>query len=98
MRAFEANQFVLSIALKKDKIERYDTYPFCLPIIKSLKEIKLHPAVTFIVGENGSGKSTLLEAWPFHWDLTRKAVPKTLTLIPALHIRPYMNTCAWQKA
>lgn len=62
MKGFEANQFVLSIALKKDKIESFENYPFCLPIIKNLGEIKLHPAVTYIVGENGSGKSTLLEA------------------------------------
>lgn len=62
MKAFETNQFVLSIGLKKDKIESYEEYPFCLPIVKNLKEIKLHEAVTYIVGENGSGKSTLLEA------------------------------------
>lgn len=62
MKAIEANHFVLSIGLKKDKIENYEKYPFCLPIVKNLKEINLHEAVTFIVGENGSGKSTLLEA------------------------------------
>jgi predicted ATPase len=62
MKAFEANHFVLSIGLKKDKIENYEKYPFCLPIVKNLKEINLHEAVTFIVGENGSGKSTFLEA------------------------------------
>lgn len=61
MKAFEANQFILSISLKKDKIENVENYPFYLPIIKNLGEIKLHPAVTYIVGENGSGKSTLLE-------------------------------------
>jgi predicted ATPase len=54
MKAFEANHFVLSIGLKKDKIENYEKYPFCLPIVKNLKEIKLHEAVTYIVGENGS--------------------------------------------
>jgi len=59
---FEENHFILSIALKKDKIEDYKKYPFCLPVVNNLKETKLHPAVTFIVGENGSGKSTLLEA------------------------------------
>lgn len=62
MKAIEANHFVLSIGLKKDKIENYEKYPFCLPIVKNLKEINLHEAVTFIFGENGSGKSTLLEA------------------------------------
>jgi predicted ATPase len=28
----------------------------------SLKTLKFHPVVTFLVGENGTGKSTLLEA------------------------------------
>jgi len=37
-------------------------YPFCLPIIKNLKDIALPSGVTFFVGQNGSGKSTLLEA------------------------------------
>src|SRR5687768_11699774 len=37
-------------------------YPFELPLVRKLKEIKFDAAVTFLVGENGSGKSTLLEA------------------------------------
>ncbi len=37
-------------------------HPFCLPIIKHLKDIHFPTQVTFFVGENGSGKSTLLEA------------------------------------
>jgi len=62
MKAFESHQFVLTLGLKKDKIESYENYPFCLPIVKNLKEIRFHDAVTYFVGENGSGKSTLLEA------------------------------------
>ncbi len=27
-----------------------------------MNRVKLHPAVTFFIGENGSGKSTLIEA------------------------------------
>jgi predicted ATPase len=39
------------------------TYPWDLPAIKALSaQIKLHPKVTYLIGENGSGKSTLLEA------------------------------------
>lgn len=45
----------------RDKVESFDRYPFCLPAIRSLERIDLHPKVTFFVGENGSGKSTLLE-------------------------------------
>lgn len=38
-------------------------YPWDLPAIKALNdEIRLHPRVTYLIGENGSGKSTLLEA------------------------------------
>ncbi len=53
---------LLSIALKEEKIESFDTYPLSLPVIKNLERTLLHPNVTYIVGENGSGKSTLLEA------------------------------------
>lgn len=42
-------------------------YPFSLPAVKSLDTLRLHPNVTFIVGENGSGKSTLLEAIAIAW-------------------------------
>lgn len=54
--------FLLSIALKKEKIESFEVYPFSLPAVKNLQRTLLHPNVTFLVGENGSGKSTLLEA------------------------------------
>jgi predicted ATPase len=50
------------MALRRDIVEAFDVYPFCLPAVKSLDKIALHPKVTFFVGENGSGKSTLLEA------------------------------------
>ena len=54
--------FLLSIALKEEKIEDWKSYPFTLPAIRNLERTLFHPHVTFIVGENGSGKSTLLEA------------------------------------
>src|SRR5436190_11066156 len=38
------------------------TFPFTVPVIRSLDVLPLRGAVTFFVGENGSGKSTLLEA------------------------------------
>ncbi len=37
-------------------------YPFNLPFLRNLNKLKLHPQVTFFVGENGTGKSTLIEA------------------------------------
>lgn len=57
-----AQPYLIEIRLKKDKIPSFEQYPFSLPAIKNLSALKLHPKVTFIVGENGSGKSTLLEA------------------------------------
>jgi predicted ATPase len=37
------------------------TFPFSVPVIRSLESMVFPTAVTFFVGENGSGKSTLLE-------------------------------------
>ncbi|MCF6245133.1 MAG: AAA family ATPase [Sulfurovum sp.] len=54
--------FLLSIALKEEKIEDWTVFPFSLPAVRNLERTHFHPHVTFIVGENGSGKSTLLEA------------------------------------
>ncbi|OKS88239.1 AAA family ATPase [Mucilaginibacter polytrichastri] len=39
-----------------------NSYPFSLPFFKNADKLKIHPQVTFLVGENGAGKSTLLEA------------------------------------
>src|SRR6266566_4204451 len=36
-------------------------FPFTVPAIRSLNQLRLDSTVTFFVGENGSGKSTLLE-------------------------------------
>ena len=37
-------------------------FPFSLPLLQTLKEIRFETPVTLLVGENGSGKSTILEA------------------------------------
>jgi len=57
-----STQYVRSFALKRDKIDSFDRYPFSLPAVREMPAIELHPKVTFFIGENGSGKSTLLEA------------------------------------
>lgn len=37
-------------------------YPWDLPAVRALADgLRLHPKVTYLIGENGSGKSTLLE-------------------------------------
>ena len=60
--AIVQTQFAGRVTLLRDKVESFDVYPFCLPVVRTLDFIDLHPKVTFLVGENGSGKSTLLEA------------------------------------
>ena len=55
-------RYLIEVKLKRDEINSFDVFPFCLNGIKSLETLKLNPAVTFLIGENGTGKSTLLEA------------------------------------
>jgi predicted ATPase len=62
MDAVNTNQYIRKIALRTDKIESFDEYPYSLPTIKNFETLTLHPKVTYIIGENGTGKSTLLEA------------------------------------
>ena len=57
-----SDQYVIEVKLKRDLIEDFGAYPFCLNAVRNLSSLHLHPAVTFIIGENGSGKSTLVEA------------------------------------
>ncbi len=54
--------FVRSLVLKRDEIESFEAYPFSIPAIRELSELKLGSRVTLFAGENGSGKSTLVEA------------------------------------
>jgi len=56
------NQYIRSVELNRESIPSFENYPYSLPAIRNLKNLQLHPNVTFIVGENGSGKSTILEA------------------------------------
>lgn len=58
----EGETFIRSVLILKENIRNQSQYPFCLPVFRNISEIKLHPHVTFFVGENGTGKSTILEA------------------------------------
>jgi predicted ATPase len=51
-----------SIALRPFLETEAGEFPFSVPVVRSLQEIKFTAPVTFLVGENGSGKSTILEA------------------------------------
>ena len=67
MSSLDAEHYLLDVRLRRDRVPSFDVYPSCLPAVKELGTLKLHPKVTFIVGENGSGKSTLLEAIATSW-------------------------------
>ncbi|ALV08003.1 AAA family ATPase [Roseateles depolymerans] len=54
--------YLLHASFKPDVEFDFDTYPFSVPAVRELENIKFHPNVTFFVGENGSGKSTVMEA------------------------------------
>lgn len=57
--------FLRAIMLVRDRVPDGCAYPFSIPAVGALArmpELRLHPKVTFLIGENGSGKSTLIEA------------------------------------
>ena len=58
----KADPFVRSVVLKRDEVDDFDAYPFSIPAIRQLDELRIDPHVTLFAGENGSGKSTLVEA------------------------------------
>ena len=67
MRAVDAQHYW--IAARFERREGWDetSYPFNLPVVRTVDELEFHPKVTFLVGENGSGKSTLIEALAVAW-------------------------------
>jgi len=67
MRSVDFATYLISASILWEKVEKRDQYPFALPAISHISEIKFHPKVTYIVGENGSGKSTLVEALAIAW-------------------------------
>ena len=62
MKTLDAQHYLISLSLRKDKVPSFCEYPYCLPVVRNLSTIEFHPNVTFLIGENGAGKSTLLEA------------------------------------
>jgi predicted ATPase len=59
--------YLRRVWLVPEKVERWDDYPFCLPLFRQKSfEITFDDAMTIIVGENGVGKSTLLEGIAEH--------------------------------
>ena len=61
-----------TISLLRERVEDWQTYPFRVPTITNLSELKIRSRVCFFTGENGSGKSTLLEAIAAHYGFGRE--------------------------
>ena len=57
-----SGHYLIDVALRRADVPSFDEYPFNLDALRNFDRIKLHPKVTYFIGENGSGKSTLLEA------------------------------------
>ena len=51
-----------SLTLRPSHESDAEIFPFTVPVVRTLDEIKFTMPITFFVGENGSGKSTVLEA------------------------------------
>ena len=58
----DALPYLKTVSLKRQLVDSFDSYPFCIPAVRELETIEFGKEVTIFVGENGSGKSTLLEA------------------------------------
>jgi predicted ATPase len=56
------SQYLIDLTFDRSRIDSFDEYPFNLGVLKNFSRLKLHPKVTYFIGENGSGKSTLLES------------------------------------
>lgn len=54
--------YLLHASFRPEVSIDYDSYPFHIPAVRAIDQIRFHPCVTFLVGENGTGKSTVLEA------------------------------------
>jgi predicted ATPase len=60
--AWQARNFLVSLRLLRDRAPSFADYPFSIPAIGGLDELRFEQPVTFFIGQNGAGKSTLLEA------------------------------------
>lgn len=61
-RGNSTGPLVSSVSINTPEGEGDSAYPFSIPAIRAIRTLKLHPRVTFFVGDNATGKSTLLEA------------------------------------
>lgn len=60
--AITAKPYLREVSIRPDADIDPDRYPLSIPAVREMGTLKLHPDVTFFIGENGAGKSTMLEA------------------------------------
>jgi predicted ATPase len=60
------------LTLLRERVPGWEAYPFCVPAIRELHEVRFRSRVCFLAGENGTGKSTLLEAIAAHYGFGRE--------------------------
>jgi len=53
--------YLTGLRRRPDHAPDLASFPWSLPLVRDLEDLRLDAPVTFLVGENGSGKSTLLE-------------------------------------
>jgi predicted ATPase len=68
----DAQRMLKTVTLLRERVAKWDEYPFAIPAIASLDTLRLTSAICFFVGENGTGKSTLLEALANHYGFGRE--------------------------
>lgn len=77
--AWQARNFLIALRLLRDKVPSFDEFPFTIPAIGALDELRVDQPVTFFIGENGAGKSTLLEGIAVAWGLNPEGGSRNFT-------------------
>ncbi len=76
-----------TVKLLRERVARWDQYPFNVPPIASLDALEITSRICFFVGENGTGKSTLLEAIAAHYGFGREGGNRNFSLETTSSVR-----------
>ena len=77
--------FIQAVARERVLGAAPQDYPYSVPAIRHLTELRFTTPVTFFVGENGSGKSTLLEGIAVAFGLNPEGGTKARAVHHAIH-------------